>query len=449
VADSYLTASREETPRYEGAPTTAPYRIATERFWFPIDSGLISANPQHLDRANELRGLLAPPAPLIDGYEPGGNLSQRFYPNNLVVLLAMAGLVPTITEGDATNEVQTLTGTGVAAGDTWTIELPVGLGGETTVNLAGSATAATIKAALEDLDGVRPGDVVVTGGPVSTAPVVITFQGRLAGQTIGVVTADSSAGSIAVVQTTPGSAGTVQDPDGNGVPAGAYLVEFAKATGAVAPSAQIIAAYGPQGVYLKGQGFGVSTLTMNAAGDVTADLMGLVVKRIADPGLTPDHDAPSVLPLRRGDLTINWLTGGARIQDFSLSLANSIERGEDLSIGGYFPKHLEFTGEPQRLTGSITKGQIDADDYDALLAATTFSATASWQSPATVGASGKSYGVWVEMPACVHTGGDPDALANARRFGATFDFGAYLDESTDRDFVISVVCGVESVATFA
>jgi hypothetical protein len=227
VADSYLTASREETPRYEGAPTTAPYRIATERFWFPIDSGLISANPQHLDRANELRGLLAPPAPLIDGYEPGGNLSQRFYPNNLVVLLAMAGLVPTITEGDATNEVQTLTGTGVAAGDTWTIELPVGLGGETTVNLAGSATAATIKAALEDLDGVRPGDVVVTGGPVSTAPVVITFQGRLAGQTIGVVTADSSAGSIAVVQTTPGSAGTVQDPDGNGVPAGAYLVEFA------------------------------------------------------------------------------------------------------------------------------------------------------------------------------------------------------------------------------
>lgn len=454
MADSYLTASLEETPRYEGAPSTEPYRIATERFWFPVDSGILTSGVQHLDRANELRGLLAPPVPLIDGHEPGGSLSQRFYPNNLVVMLAMAGLVPTITEGDATNEVQTLSITGTPTGGSFTITTPAALGAETTAAIPYNATAAQVRAALEALDGIREGDVTVAGGPLPDTAVTVTFTGQLAGQDVDdLTTTDSFTGGTApasaIAETTPGATGSVTDPDGNGVPAGAYLVTFAKRETAVAQTAQILVVYGPQAVYLKGQGYAISSLSVNAAGEVSADLMGLVVKPTTDPGLTPAHDAPSIVPLRRGDLTLTWLGGGARVQDFSVQIANAIERGEDLGIQSYYPKHMEHTGEPTRLTGSITKGLLDEDDYNALITAESFSATARWLSTKQVGSSGKPYGVWIEMPAAVYTGGDPEPLTNSRRFGATFDYGAFLDESTDRDFVISVVCGVESVATYS
>lgn len=61
-----------------------------------------------------------------------------------------------------------------ATGGTFTLTF----GGETTAALAFNATAATVQTALEALANIDDGDITVTGGPLGTAPVVVTFGGQ-------------------------------------------------------------------------------------------------------------------------------------------------------------------------------------------------------------------------------------------------------------------------------
>ncbi len=73
--------------------------------------------------------------------------------------------------GHNQNQVQTVTGTGTGL-TTYTLTY----GGQTTTAIAAAAAAGTVQAALEALSNLVPGDVTVTGGPVSTTPLVITFN---------------------------------------------------------------------------------------------------------------------------------------------------------------------------------------------------------------------------------------------------------------------------------
>jgi len=88
----------------------------------------------------------------------------------------------------AVDEAVTLTeGTAITAG-TYTLTF----GGDTTGDIAFDAPAATIRAALEALPSIGAGNVTVTGGPVNTAPVVITFTGDLGDLDVGAVTSDQT-----------------------------------------------------------------------------------------------------------------------------------------------------------------------------------------------------------------------------------------------------------------
>lgn len=446
---SYLTLALEESPRYENAPVVTPYRVSTQRFWFPVTSGMISAGVQNLDRSTELRNLLAAPQVLIDGYEPTGSIAERAYFNNLAVLLELCGLVATITPGAGTNEVQTISTTGVPTGGTFTLTFEA----QTTGPIAYNATAATLQAALEALAIIGEGGVRCTGGPLPTG-IAVNFEAARAAENVGPITFTSSltggsSPNVVVAQTTSGAPGAVLDPDGKGIPTGAFKITYAKRATAIAQTAEIIAAYTEQNFFLKGQGYAVSQIGMNAAGELTAELMGLVVKPFDDPVLAPAFDAPSVLPGRRGDLQLTWRGGAsAPIQDFSFQIANAVERGENLAIQSYFMKEMEHTGQPTMLTGSINTRRINRSDYEAMLYAQAFTALARWITPKKIGASGKRYGLWVEMPAVQQTGGDPEALSNARRFPAQFTFGAYIDEATGKDFTVTLVCGVSSLKTY-
>lgn len=99
------------------------------------------------------------------------------------------------------NEVVTLTGTGTISGGTYTITF----GGQTTAPITFSANAAAIDTALELLSTIGLNNVTVSGGPINTTPVVITFTGTLANTNVGAVTAN--AGSL--TGTTPGITVTV------------------------------------------------------------------------------------------------------------------------------------------------------------------------------------------------------------------------------------------------
>jgi hypothetical protein len=103
------------------------------------------------------------------------------------------------------NEVQTLTPSGTISGGTFTLTYS----SQTTGAIAHNATAADIKTALEALSNIGVNDVSVTGGPINTTAVVVTFRNALAATNVSQMTLTSSltgGGSVAVSTTTAGVA---------------------------------------------------------------------------------------------------------------------------------------------------------------------------------------------------------------------------------------------------
>lgn len=455
MANNYLYLQMEESPRFQGAPTTAPYRISTTGVFFPTTAGRVNANPSYIDRTNELRNIQGGVPDLIDTFAPDGAIAERCYVNHLAFLLSLSGLKATITPGDGATNIWTVAFGGTPSGGTFTLTV----GGQTTAAIAWNAPAATVQAAVQALSTVGSGGVLVTGGP-GPAAYVLTFAGPLSCLT-QVVTATSSltgtAPTVTPTSTQAAAAPTVQSPDwttgdtfatkpGSFVGPGAFKYVFSKRLGAQAQTAQVTAAYGDMSVWLQGQGYGVSSLSLNATGELTTNLLGLVVGSVADPGFTPVLDSQSILPARRGDLTLTWLTGGGTIDDFTATLTNPLQvvRSLGLATPSLFPDVMEQGDTWPSLAGTIPKRRINGTDFAALINASTFAATARWRTVNYVAASPSKYGIWIAMPAVQLTGGTPDDLAGVRRFGASYNWAAQWDEASGYDFQVSLVCGVSA-----
>jgi len=124
-----------------------------------------------------------------------------------------------------TNEVQTVTISGVPTGGTFTLNYD----GQVSAAIAYNASAATVQAALIALSNLAPGDVTVTG--TAGGPWTVTFGGGRAGINVPTITAVSTgltpAGATATIATTTQGAGGVvrgysapevnTDPTPNGV----------------------------------------------------------------------------------------------------------------------------------------------------------------------------------------------------------------------------------------
>jgi len=101
-----------------------------------------------------------------------------------------------------TNEVQTLTQSGVSSG-TQTISF----GGYSTAALDREATAAEVQAALENLPSIGATNVsVARSGSAGSRVYTVTFLNALGSQNVGNLSATSTAGSIAQATTTAGVA---------------------------------------------------------------------------------------------------------------------------------------------------------------------------------------------------------------------------------------------------
>ena len=88
----------------------------------------------------------------------------------------------------STCDVQSLAITGSPTGGNFTLTYATVTSGPITYN----ATASNVQTALEATSSIGSGNVVCTGGPLPANPVVITFVGALAQQTITVLTATST-----------------------------------------------------------------------------------------------------------------------------------------------------------------------------------------------------------------------------------------------------------------
>jgi hypothetical protein len=93
-------------------------------------------------------------------------------------------------------------------------DFAVTVNGQTTTDIAYDATAATIQTALEALSNLVPGDVVVVGGPINSAPVRVVFTGLLADAdppTV-TVTSDVTGGTARVTRLHPSPTEIAQVP---------------------------------------------------------------------------------------------------------------------------------------------------------------------------------------------------------------------------------------------
>jgi hypothetical protein len=117
--------------------------------------------------------------------------------------------------GSPTNEVQTLAITGTPTAGTFRLSFK----SVTTATIAYNATAAAVQAALETLSTIGSGNVAATGGPLPGSPVVLTFQGQLAGTNLPMLTVvaptftGGTTPAVTITETTPGTG--IYDPVGS------------------------------------------------------------------------------------------------------------------------------------------------------------------------------------------------------------------------------------------
>jgi HK97 family phage major capsid protein len=142
--------------------------------------------------------------------DPAGNVLYNAATQDGVILgirmragWQVANAVTIDSQFGGTNEVQTLTQSGVTSG-TQTISF----GGYSTSALDREATAAEVQAALEALPSIGAGNVsVARSGSAGARVYTVTFQNALGSTNVGNLSATSTAGSIAQATTTSGASG--------------------------------------------------------------------------------------------------------------------------------------------------------------------------------------------------------------------------------------------------
>lgn len=174
-----------------------------------------------------------------------------------------------------------------------------------------------------------------------------------------------------------GDGTTTHDPDGVlHVPVGAWSHVFEFDAADPPQSLQLIGASG-DAKYRKGQGMGVSELAFGfdkGALKMDVDLIGLVLKSITDPAITPVLDA--AYPFRRGDLTITWLSSTARTTEFDWKITSQVEAIAELTVASLYPSLLQYENDAlPTIGGTIGKASIADADVAALEAGTQFACT--------------------------------------------------------------------------
>lgn len=140
------------------------------------------------------------------------------YPDGLVPSGACLGIITANKRygpyGGTSEEVQTLT-----EGGSGLTSFTITFSGQTTSSIDDDATAAEVQAALEALSNIAPGDVVVTGGPLGTGPMTVTFGGAYVNTNVAQMTTTPTGGTgtVTVATATAGGADIANDGRETGV----------------------------------------------------------------------------------------------------------------------------------------------------------------------------------------------------------------------------------------
>jgi hypothetical protein len=407
AATDFALVQLEESPLNERTFNLAatPNRVATETLYVPHTAFGLKPNPTYLDRADEQRAILGAVPKLLDSYAPSGSYSERCYLDDISWWLYLAGFTPVKTAGGAL------------------------------VTDADQTTATGVNALNSAIVNVADTSLFPATGTFIMLATAVTYTGKTATSFTGCGNHPATVGGEVV--------------NGN-VPVGCTKWVWTKRGGITAQTAQIILNYADEAVRLQGNGYGISDLAFNSDGTLQANLLGLLIQRLAVDGATvPSYTTQAVPPVRRGDLYLSWLANGGPIDDFGFTITNPLNPDRSLSLAqpSNFPDLMEYGDQFVKVVGTIPKRVLAAADIDALLAASTFSAKARWRTPKVIGATTYKYSMWLEMPAAQLTDGSFDDLAQKRRHGGQFSFEAAYDEVSGFDVRITVVNATTTVAS--
>jgi hypothetical protein len=257
-------------------------------------------------------------------------------------------------------------------------------------------------------------------------------------------------GACGGVTTTPGN-GAITDPDSQAIPVGAHRHVF---SWGATDTPQTFQATGspPRGLFYRAQGLGFESVNFAVAdGSWQAEVAArnLYTAIISDPSITPAVETP--MPFVAGTMTLAWLSGSAVTEEFTWKLEQAIETVYGFSVESLFPDVIQFTDAiPGRvLGGTINKQSMDADDWAAFIAGTTFAATIKMVHRQVIGATAYHHTLWVEMPACQYVEGEIGEITNTRRHKATYNWEARYDTATSKWATITLVNATAALATYA
>ena len=189
----------------DGTPKSGASNGYTTDALVSIDFGLTYSSPSAVTQNNG-QGIACvyykPPPSLVEG-----TIAKMLVctPDPNILEFCCGGHV--ISTG-GTNEVQTITTTGVPTGGTFTLTYA----GQTTAPIAYNAASTVVATALTALTSIGTGNVTTSGGPLPTG-VVVTFTNALGGSDVATLTATSSltggtTPTVVITTTTQGVVGS-------------------------------------------------------------------------------------------------------------------------------------------------------------------------------------------------------------------------------------------------
>ena len=206
-------------------------------------------------------------------------------------------------------------------------------------------------------------------------------------------------------------------------------------TGAIPQTSRMVYAYKDQSTFYEARGCATEQLEIDTPDkggvEIKASGPALYLNTLADPSLTPSYETLAIRPFVHGNLAITYPTlSGSTLKDntgttsgFSVSVRNPIAAVRTLGINSLFPDRMERDEGLITITGTITKRNLTAADWEAMRNLDTFSITAKWVSNSYItGSSGAKYGLSLTIPAAQMVSGDIDDLDNKRRHGASFNW---------------------------
>jgi hypothetical protein len=245
--------------------------------------------------------------------------------------------------------------------------------------------------------------------------------------------------------------GVITDPDGATIPTNAH--RFVWTVGGTTPAtvlaktAKVLTAP-PSGKFYQLSGFGIDSLELKPDGSVWGAAIAykaLYWALIADPTLVLAYETPP--PFYEGMMTLSWLANSASTKEFTTKIDNGLAFGHDFSVASLFYNILERSAHPQ-FGGTIVKRSLESVDWNAFIGGTTFAAKIKFLN--TVAATGAyKHALWLQFPCCMYKAGKPDEISNLPAHGASFDYKAMLDPTTNTIATITLVNATTAYETYA